>query len=154
MHKPRLSRNLIGGLRAYGGVRRLKSMERRGFTQSRCRVVRSNSRSCSQTRVVCWGKGWESRNSPHPRKYKRTVLVCFAWLVLFLCSLLIYILIALSFAGSGPVYGLAPRIFPTCGTEQKQRGAGAAVAIGKLAPTRRAAWRKFYPLRRNIAFFL
>jgi hypothetical protein len=33
--------------------------------QSRCRVACSNSRSCSRTRVVCWGRGWESRNSPH-----------------------------------------------------------------------------------------
>ena len=33
----------------------------------------------------------------------------------------------------GPVYGLAPSIFPTCGTAQKQRGAGAEETVGELA---------------------
>jgi hypothetical protein len=36
----------------------------------------------------------------------------------------------------GPVYGLAPRIFPTCGTAQKQRGAVAEVAVGELTLAR------------------
>ena len=65
-------------------------------------------------------------------------------------SLLIFIIRSIC---RGPVYGLAPCIFPTCGTAQKQRGAGAEVAVGELTLARCAARRKFYPLGRNIASY-